>query len=250
MEITFLDVGEGDAALVVADGEAMLVDGGLPEYSDMIYSYLKNRGIDHLKYIVCTHPHSDHAGGLAGALNFASADNALCCQDSYDSKAFRSFLSCLEKQGTELTVAGSGYEFSLGNAVITVVSPSRTYEDLNDMSLVLRVKYGDTAALLTGDAGYEAELDMLDSGYDLSADLLKAGHHGSGASSYYYFLRAVMPRYAVISVGADNENGHPSENVIRKLEDLGAEVFRTDLDGSVTFVSDGKTLEYMDGADG
>ena len=242
MEIVFLDVGEGDAIFVTADGESMMVDGGLPEYSDMIYSFLKARDTDVLKYVVCTHPHSDHVGGLSGALSYAKTQEAICCTDEFDSRSFESFLRRLKDQGVTLKAVSAGYVFSLGNAEVTVISPSREYGEMNDMSLVLRIRYGDTSVLLTGDAGYEAELDMMDSDYDLDADLLKAGHHGSGASSYYYFLREVSPRYCVISVGKDNEHGHPSENVISKLESLGAEIIRTDESGNITFFSDGKTL--------
>ena len=246
MEVTFLDVGEGDAIFISADGETMLVDGGLPEYSDMIYSFLKERNVRFIDHVVCTHPHSDHVGGLSGALSYARAGDAICCTDEYDSRAFRSFVTKLGEQGVTLKTVSAGYSFTLGNAEVTVISPSREYEELNDMSLVLRIRYGSTTVLLTADAGYEAELDMMDSEYELGADLLKAGHHGSGASSYYYFLKEVSPQYCVISVGKDNENGHPSENVISKLESLGAEVIRTDESGTVSFFSDGKTLRRTD----
>ncbi len=246
MEITFLDVGEGDAILVTADGESMLVDGGVPECSDLIYAVLRDRGLDHLRYIVCTHPHADHVGGLSGALRFASVDEAFCCTSEYDSRSFGSFLAALKKQGVELQIPEAGRELKLGAATITVIGPLSHYEDLNDESLVLRIDYGGTSVLLTGDAGYQAETDMMDSDFPLRADILKVGHHGSGSSSYYYFLDAVEPQFAVISVGKDNENGHPSENVLEKLEKLGAQVFRTDTDGDITFISDGRRFIKKD----
>ncbi len=246
MEITFLDVGEGDAILVTADGESMLVDGGVPECSDLIYAVLRDRGLDHLRYIVCTHPHADHVGGLSGALRFASVDEAFCCTSEYDSRSFGSFLAALKKQEVELEIPQAGRELKLGAATITVIGPLSHYEDLNDESLVLRIDYGGTSVLLTGDAGYQAETDMMDSDFPLRADILKVGHHGSGSSSYYYFLDAVEPQFAVISVGKDNENGHPSENVLEKLEKLGAQVFRTDTDGDITFVSDGRRFIKKD----
>ena len=246
MEITFLDVGEGDAILVTADGESMLVDGGVPECSDLIYAVLRDRGLDHLRYIVCTHPHADHVGGLSGALRFASVDEAFCCTSEYDSRSFGSFLAALKKQGVELQIPEAGRELKLGAATITVIGPLSHYEELNDESLVLRIDYGGTSALLTGDAGYQAETDMMDSDFPLRADILKVGHHGSGSSSYYYFLDAVEPQFAVISVGKDNENGHPSENVLEKLEKLGAQVFRTDTDGDIAFVSDGRRFIKKD----
>ena len=242
MTVTFLDVGEGDCIIVTADGETMMVDGGSPEHSDTVYSFLKKNSLDHLRYVICTHPHSDHVGGLSGALNYASADEVFCCVREYDSRSFEAFERYAGEQGLEITVPECGTQLRLGEAVITVISPSREYEDLNDCSLVLRIDYGSVRVLLTGDAGYDAENDMMKSDYSLRADLLKVGHHGSGSSSYYYFLKEVSPSYAVISVGRDNEHEHPSEYVIEKLEGLGAEVFRTDEDGTVVFKSDGSTI--------
>lgn len=242
MTVTFLDVGEGDAVIVTADGETMIVDGGLPEHSDLVYSYLRENSISHLRYVVCTHPHSDHVGGLSGALRYAEADEAFCCVKEYDSRSFEAFLRCLDEQGLELKVPETGTVLKLGEASVTVISPSEEYEELNDRSLVLRIDYGRISVLLTGDAGYEAEIDMMESEFSLRADLLKVGHHGSGSSNYYYFLKEVNPQYAVISVGKDNEHGHPSEYVIEKLKDVGAEVFRTDMDGTVVFGSDGDSV--------
>ncbi|MBP0970204.1 MAG: MBL fold metallo-hydrolase, partial [Oscillospiraceae bacterium] len=201
MTVTFLDVGEGDCIIVTADGETMMVDGGSPEYSDTVYSFLKKYSLDRLRYVFCTHPHSDHVGGLSGALNYAAADEAFCCVREYDSRSFEAFERYAGEQGLEITVPECGTQLRLGEAVITVISPSREYEDLNDCSLVLRIDYGSVRVLLTGDAGYDAENDMMKSDYSLRADLLKVGHHGSGSSSYYYFLKEVSPSYAVISVG-------------------------------------------------
>ena len=242
MTVAFLDVGEGDSVIVTADGETMLVDGGLPEYSDLIYTYLKENSIDHLKYVFCTHPHADHAGGLSGALEYAKADEAFCCVREYGSKSFESFIEHVRQQGLELKVPEVGTALKLGGASVTVISPAKEYEELNDCSLVLRIDYGKVSVLLTGDAGYDAEIDMMGSQFPLRADLLKVGHHGSGSSSYYYFLREVSPSYSVISVGKDNEHGHPSEYVIEKLRDIGSQVFRTDKDGTVVFRSDGNTV--------
>jgi len=129
-------------------------------------------------------------------------------------------------------------------ASVQFISPSRAYENENDLSLVVRIVYGNTSFLFTGDVEWDAEHDMVDSGYELSADLLKVGHHGSDSSSSYVFLREVMPTYAVISVGADNAYGHPTEDVLSRLRDAGTQVYRTDHHGSIICHSDGRELYF------
>ena len=244
-EIHFIDVGEADAALVLCDGKAMLIDGGNAEDSSLIYSYLKSHSLKHLDYIVCSHAHEDHVGGLAGALNYASADHALCPVTSYDSKAFKSFVSYLEKQKVSITVPSAGDKFSLGSASVQILGPVTTDEDdPNNSSIILRIVYGDTSFLFTGDAEREEEQAVLDSGRTLQSTVLKVGHHGSDTSTTYPFLREVMPEYAVISVGRDNSYGHPTEDTLSRLRDADVKVFRTDLQGDVICKSDGKSVTF------
>ncbi len=244
-EIHFIDVGEADAALVLCDGKAMLIDGGNAEDSSLIYSYLKSHSLKHLDYIVCSHAHEDHVGGLAGALNYASADHALCPVTSYDSKAFKSFVSYLEKQKVSITVPSAGDKFSLGSASVQILGPVTTDEDdPNNSSIILRIVYGDTSFLFTGDAEREEEQAVLASGRTLDSTVLKVGHHGSDTSTTYPFLREVMPEYAVISVGKDNSYGHPTENTLSRLRDADVKVFRTDLQGDVVCQSDGKSVTF------
>ncbi len=244
-EVHFIDVGQADAALVLCDGKAMLIDGGNAEDSSLIYTYLKDRGIDYLDYIVCTHGHEDHVGGLAGALNYASAGKALCPVTDYDSRAFQSFVSYLEKQDLSITVPTAGDSFQLGSASVQILGPiNLEAEDVNNTSIVLRVVYGATSFLFTGDAGREEEQDILNAGYDLDSTVLKVGHHGSASSTTYPFLREVMPEYAVISVGKDNSYGHPTEEVLSRLRDADVKVFRTDMQGDVICSSDGETVSF------
>lgn len=137
-----------------------------------------------------------------------------------------------------------GDSFSFGDAQVQFLSPMKEYSNINDSSIVVRIIHGINTFLFAGDAEWEAEHDMVDSGYDLSATVLKVGHHGSDTSSSYVFLREVMPKYAVISCGEGNSYGHPTEAVLSRLRDVGAQVFRTDLQGDVVFVSDGTTLSF------
>jgi len=243
-EVHFLDVGQGDCALVLCDGQAMLIDGGEASESSKVYAYLQNHGVDHLDYIVATHVHSDHVGGLSGALNYASVDHALCPVRDYDSKAFRSFIKYLKKQNISITIPEDGDEFNIGSAKVYVFGPVKDYDEANDASIVLKVVYGKTSFLFTGDAERIAEADILARGYDLSATVLKVGHHGSDTSTSYPFLREVMPEYAVISVGKNNSYGHPSENTLSRLRDADVTVFQTDLCGTIICVSDEKTVAF------
>ncbi len=244
-EVHFIDVGQADAALVFCDGHAMLIDGGNAADSSLIYTYLKDRSVDYLDCIVCTHAHEDHVGGLAGALNYATAGCALCPVTSYDSRAFNSFVTYLGKQGVEITVPAAGGSFSLGSASVQILGPIRLdAPDPNNTSIVLRVVYGNTSFLFTGDAEREEEQDILAAGYELESTVLKVGHHGSETSTTYPFLREIMPQYAVISVGADNSYGHPTEETLSRLRDAGAQVYRTDLQGDIVCTSDGETVSF------
>ena len=244
-EIHFIDVGQGDAALVLCDGQAMLIDGGESSASSKIYSYLKSHGVDYLDYIVATHVHSDHVGGLSGALNYAAAGTAFCPDTEYDSRAFQSFVEYLDQQGRKITVPQAGDTFSLGSSMVQILGPQRDYENINDTSVVLKISYGKTAFLFTGDAERTAEADILDAGYDLSATVLKVGHHGSDTSTSYPFLREIMPQYAVISVGEGNSYGHPNENLLSRLRDAGVKVYRTDLQGTILCTSDGEQVSFQ-----
>jgi competence protein ComEC len=243
-EIHFIDVGQADAALVLCDGESMLIDGGNKADSSLIYTYLKNQAVDHLNYIVCTHGHKDHVGGLAGALNYAIADHALCSVTSYDSKAFSDFVKYLDNQNISITVPAAGDTFSVGSASVTVIGPISQSSEPNNTSLVMRIVYGETSFLFTGDAEREEEQEILAAGYALNSTVLKVGHHGSANSTTYPFLREVAPQYAVISVGANNSYGHPTEDTLSRLRDADVTVYRTDLQGDIVCSSDGKTVSF------
>lgn len=246
--IHFIDVGQADAAVILCDGQVMMIDGGNAEDSSLIYSYLRNTlGISHIDYMIATHPHEDHIGGLSGALNACSVGKLYSPVDEYDSKVFNNLVKYAGKQGLTLTEPVMGERFSLGEASVQFISPVKRYEEVNDLSIAVRISYGNTTFLFTGDAEWEAEHDMVNSGYRLDATLLKVGHHGSSSSTNYLFLREVMPKYAVISVGKDNSYGHPTEETLSRLRDAGSEIYRTDELGSIVVRSDGQQLTFYTG---
>ena len=243
-EIHFIDVGQADAALVLCDGKAMLIDGGNAEDSSLLYTYLKNHNISHLDYVIGTHAHEDHIGGLAGALNYASVGTAYCPATSYDTKAFGNFVKALDKHGVSITVPSTGDSFTLGSAACTILAVNTDSSDPNNTSIVLRIVYGDTSFLFTGDAERVVEQAILNRGANINSTVLKVGHHGSESSTSYVWLREIMPQYAVISVGKDNSYGHPTEEVLSRLRDAEVKTFRTDLQGDIICVSDGKSVTF------
>ncbi len=243
LEVHFIDVGQADSALILCDGKAMLIDGGNVGDSNVLYTYLKKHNIKHLDYVIGTHAHEDHIGGIPGALNFATVDTVYSPVTDYDSKAFENFKKAVEKRGSKLIVPNVGTSFMLGSAKCEVLAVNTT-DDTNNSSIVLKITYGKTTFIFTGDAEREVEQAIIDREGNLESTVLKVGHHGSETSSSYVWLREIMPEYAVISVGKDNTYGHPHDEVLSRLKDAGVKTFRTDLQGDIICTSDGKTVTF------
>lgn len=243
----FLDVGQGDATVIVCDGEVLMIDGGPPSASQFIYSFLRNTlQTNHIDVMIATHPHADHVGGLSAALNACVVDVLYTSEINYDTKAWQSVLKYADAQGTLVVIPFPGDSFEIGGATVEILGPLWYHNNMNDLSLIIKLSYGDTSILITGDAEWEAEHDLLDAGVDVSADVLRVGHHGSNTSTSYQFLRAVAPQYAIISVGTNNTYGHPDEETLSLLEDADVIVMRTDLLGSILCFSDGHAITFYD----
>lgn len=245
LHVYFLDVGQGDAILIVApDGRQILIDGGpsptalLSELGAVLPFWDR-----HLDLVVLTHPDGDHITGLIPLLERYRVAQALDTPLAEDATLAVSWLEGLKQAGIERIYAQRGMVLRVGAVQLTVLNPravpmTGTASDDNNNAIVLRLDYGRSSVLLTGDAEQEAEADMIAAGLPLAADVLKVGHHGSNGSSSAAFLAAVAPQIAVIQVGAQNTFGHPHPAVLARLS--AAQVLRTDQHGRIEMISDGK----------
>ncbi len=248
LRVHFLDVGQADCTLLECGGEFMLIDGGNVGDGQQVVSYLLDQGVEQLSYVVCTHAHEDHVGGLASVLSVFPAEAVFSPTTTYASGCFDDFMHYADQQGLTVRIPAPGEEYALGSARITVLGPVRSYAETNDTSIVLKVTFGKTSFLFTGDMEIAAENDLMDHwGHTdiLRADVLKVGHHGSDTSTGYRFVYQVAPAYAVISVGTDNTYGHPNDAPLSRLEDAGATIFRTDQLGTVIADSDGDMVSFL-----
>ena len=241
-EITFLDVGQADAIVVECGNEYMMVDGGNNDDSSFIYSYLESNNINHIKYMIATHPDEDHIGGLSGALNYASVDTVYCPVTSWDTWTFNNFKKYVELQNKTIEIPKVNEIFYIGSAKVEVLAVNTYLDESNNQSIVLKITYKNNTFLLMADAEYDVEKYLTQQDIDLKADLLKVGHHGSNSSTNYIFLHRVNPSISIISVGLNNDYGHPSDKVIKKLEDINSTIYRTDLNGTIKCKSDGNNI--------
>ncbi len=246
--VHFIDVGQADCALIEYGDYHLLIDGGNRDDGQLVVSYLEQQGVSELDAVVCTHAHEDHVGGLPSVLAVYPTAAVYAPTKTYSSNVFDDFLYYTDQQGLEVTIPQPGDTLSQGDLEITVLGPVKSYAETNDTSIVLRVEYGDTAFLFTGDMETGAENDMLDY-WDsdpsrFRADVLKVGHHGSNTSTGYRFLYEVEPRYGVISVGKDNSYGHPHAEPVSRLRDAEVTMLRTDQLGHILARSDGREITF------
>ena len=236
----FLDVGQALSVLVECDGQYMLYDGGNVDDGSMVVAYLQNQGVEELQYVFCSHAHEDHVGGLAAALAYFPANHVYSSVTEASTTCFKNFVKYTQQQGLQVEVPAVGTVWQLGSATVTQLGPVGQYSDTNDTSIVLRIDYGATSFLLTGDMEATAERDLVNSGANLNVDVLQVGHHGSSTSTSYVFLNAVLPEMGIISCGVDNKYGHPHEETLSILRDADVDVYRTDLLGTIVIGSDGQ----------
>jgi len=246
--VHYIDVGQGDCELIESNGEFMLIDAGENGNEDAVLNYLRKAGVKKLKYVVATHPHSDHMGGLAEVINEFEVENVimpkLTKEQTPTTKTYRDFLNAVKKSGAKGIYSKIGAEYIVGEASFMILGPvSNKTENLNDMSVIVKLTHGENSFLFTGDAEYDEEQDVINNfAKELDCDVYKVGHHGSSTSSCEDFLKAVTPELCIISCGEDNSYGHPHYEAMERLESYTDKIYRTDVCGDIVVSSDKENL--------
>ena len=250
LRICWIDVGQGDSALIIAPEATLLIDAGTPANGSEVLSLLKEEGIDRLDYIINTHPHSDHVGGLSRVVEGMRKGVGQVLITPYapelepNIQSWPQFLQAAEDMGALVETALPDTEYDLGGgATLTLLGPTKVYDDMNTASIICRVDFGEASFLFTGDATVDSFTDLVKQGTSIEADLLKVAHHGSSTSTNKVVLRRINPKAAVISVGAENDYDHPHSEVTDLLKQENIPILRTDLQGSIWAVTDGETIK-------
>ncbi len=247
--VYFLDVGQSDCSIVVCEDEVMVIDtGSYPQFND-IQEALFTLEVDEIDYLVVTHPHNDHMSNAERLINNYKVKNILMPRISEENfeknEAFERLLHTIDSQNITALASQDIDCFNLGSAQIKILSPHKQYNELNNMSLVMKVTYGETSFLFQGDAESQVEKELLYSDCDLSANVLKLGHHGSKTASTEKYLDAVNPEIAVVSCGQGNSYGHPRVTVMEYLVERNIDYYITVDNGDITISSDGKNIEVF-----
>jgi competence protein ComEC len=248
LKVYMLDVGQGDSILLASGGQYMLIDAGENDKGDDVVADLKAIGVTKLAAVVGTHPHSDHIGGLDTVIKEIPVDTVYMPGKTANTETYEDVLDAVDAKGLHITIPKPGQTVKLGEAELEFLWPPVDYDSSNEnnCSIVIRATAGGHSVLLMGDAETAAEKGILDLGETVSCDVLKVGHHGSDTSSKKAFLKAALPRVALISVGKDNDYHHPDKDTLKRLSDIGAVIHRTDLNGMITVTVAGGQLTVQD----
>lgn len=238
--IDYIDVGQADSILIRNQDKVMLIDAGTNEAGETVVNYLENLGITKIDYLIGTHPHEDHIGGLDDVINKFDIGQIYMPKIETTTKTFEDVLEAIENKKLTVIAPNKGDEIVLGQATGEFMTePILDKDNLNVSSLIFRLEFGDNSFLFMGDAEEENEKTISWP----KTDVLKVGHHGSSTSSSEEFLKQVQPQYAIIMVGEDNSYGLPTQEIIDKLNTIGSTIYRTDENGTIQLTSDGNTIK-------
>ena len=244
LTIQFIDVGQGDCILINQNEDYMLIDAGNNEDGELLVNYFKDLGIKKFNYVIGTHAHEDHIGGLDNIINNFDIGKFYMPDVITTTKTFEDVLDALLEKNKAFDTPSIGKEFKLQDLDFKVLYVGNDKTDLNNTSIVLKMTYKDTTYLFMGDATEKVEKILIDDGVDLKSDVLKVGHHGSQYSTTSNFLKKVSPSYAVIQVGKDNTYDHPKQITLDKLQKLNVMTYRNDIDGTIILTSDGNNINF------
>lgn len=243
IKIHFIDVGQGDSIFIeLPNNTTMLIDAGETSKEQIVTNYIKVLGYSKINYLIGTHPHTDHIGGLAYIIDNFSIESIYMSNAVSSSKTYENLLTKISEKSLKIKNAKAGVNiFSNNNLKIEIIAPnSDSYSDLNNYSVVIKITYEKRTFLFMGDAETKSEKEIVT---DVSADVIKIGHHGSDTSSGQSFVDKVNAKYAIISVGNNNKYNHPYRTIIERWTNIGATIYRTDLNGNIVVTSDGNSLD-------
>lgn len=247
IKVHYINVGQGDSILVQVNNKNLLIDAGPEDASEKLLSYLSKQNIKKFDYVVATHPHEDHIGGMSSIIKKYKIDMFYAPKKTTDTKTFENMINALSHKKMKINIAKAGVTLDLGNNVICeMIAPNKSsYESLNNYSAVIMIKYGSSKFLFMGDAEKLSEKEILSCKKDISCDVLKIGHHGSNSATSKAFLSAVSPSIAVISCGKNNDYGHPHNQTLSALKEKNIKVYRTDINNTIIITSNGKNINVI-----
>ena len=248
MSVHVLDVGKADCIFITCEGKNILIDAGETSIYKFVNEYLRKMNVKTIDQLILTHQHSDHVGSMSYIVDEFNIKSFMMPQLKDDMiptfKSYERLLTSLDRKGMKAERPEPGKSYDIGQMKVNILAPLSQYDDMNNNSVVIKITYKNKSFLFTGDAGKESEKDMILAGFDVKADVLKVGHHGSKTATSQAFLNKVQPLYAVISVGEDR-NKLPKKETLERLKKNNIKIYRTDLDGSVIFATDGDDMKIF-----
>ncbi len=241
--VHYIDVGQGDSIFIeLPNKETMLIDAGEKTYGEVVYNYINNLNYNYITYLIGTHPHSDHIGGLQYIIENIEVKHIYMPKVVHTTKTYENLLTTISNHNLKINkgIAGTNI-INQDNLIIDIIAPNKDeYDDLNNYSIVLKITYGNNKFLFMGDAETLSEKEITS---DVSSDVIKIGHHGSNTSSSLSFIKKVNAKYGIIMVGNDNKYNLPKDDILKRYKDIGTLVYRTDINGNIIIISDGNNIE-------